>query len=115
MTAVASFGASERTLCWKFLTTAYKSRERPFPSEDLRISLTDGDFYAFSRGYAHDKERNYIEGLNNTHKHSVESKNKQGLQISIVMWGCTNPEDDLDSEEETLASGSDNQVTVQEF
>ena len=77
--------------------------------------MDDGDFYAFSRGYAHDKERNYIDSLNNTHKHSVESENKNELQISIVMWGCTNTEDDLDSEEENLASTSDNQVTVQEF
>ena len=97
------------------MTTAYKNRERPIPPEDLKISLKDGDFYAFSRGFAHDKERNYIDSLNNTHTHSVESENKNGLQISIVMWGCTNPGDDLDSDEENLASTSDNQVTLQEF
>ena len=59
------------------------------PSEDLKTTINDGDYYAFARGIYEKKNGEIIPSINRTHKHRVERIEKEGVQMSIVMWGTS--------------------------
>ena len=58
------------------------------PSDDLKIFIYGGYYYAFARGIYKKIDGEIIPSINRTHKHRV-TRIGPGVQMSIVMWGSS--------------------------